>query len=65
MDNSKKFMKDISRYDALFQVCYSLQNMMKGMRKVWNTGKHINIDESIIKYMRRAVICSVHASNTN
>ena len=29
--------------------------MMKGMRSAWNAGKHVTIDESMIRYMGRAV----------
>ena len=54
-DNSKKKEKGVRGYDALYKVSYPLRIMMKGMRTAWNAGKHVTIDESMIRYMGRAV----------
>ena len=54
-DNSKKKEKGLRGYNALCKVSYPLKVMMKGMRSVWSAGKYITIDESMIRYMRRAV----------
>lgn len=42
-------------YDALFKVRRPLTVMMVGMRAAWNAGKHVTIDESMIRYMGFAV----------
>jgi len=36
-------------------VKYALDEMMKGMRRVWTPGKHVTIDKSMIRYMGRAI----------
>ena len=38
-------------YDPLCKVSYALDEMMKGMHRAWVAGKHVTIDESMIKYM--------------
>ncbi len=42
-------------YDPLFKVRYPLDVIGKGLRKIWTTGQHITIDESMIKYCGCAV----------
>jgi hypothetical protein len=54
-DNFARKAKDIKGYDPLFRVRYPLDIMMKGMRLAWTAGKHVTIDESMIRYMGRAV----------
>ena len=39
----------------MYKVRYPLVVMMKEMRSAWNAGKHVTIDESMIRYMGRAV----------
>ena len=54
-DNSKRKPKTVCGYDPLFKVRYPLDVLMKGMRGAWLAGKHVTIDESMIRYMGRAV----------
>ena len=54
-DNSRRKGKGISGFDPLFKVRYPLDVMMKGMRSAWTAGQHVTIDESMIRYMGRAV----------
>ena len=54
-DNSKKKSKGTRGFDPLFKVRYPLDVMMKGMRLAWTAGMHVTIDESMIRYMGRAV----------
>ena len=42
-------------YDPLYKVSYPLDVMRTGMRFTWIAGKEVTIDESMIKYMGRAV----------
>jgi hypothetical protein len=39
----------------LFKVKYALDVMMNGMKNSWTAGKHVTIDESMIRYMGRAI----------
>ena len=55
LDNSKINQKGVCIYDPLFKVSYPLQITMKGMRGVWNAGKNVTVDKSMIKYMGRAI----------
>ena len=55
-DNSNIKQKGVRGCDPLFKVSYLLQIIMKGMRGVWTSGKHVTIKESMIKYMVRAII---------
>ena len=55
-DNSKRKGKGISGFDPLFKVQYPLDVMMKGMRSAWTAGKHVTIDESMIRYMGWVVL---------
>lgn len=54
-DNSLRKEQYQVGYDPLFKVSYALDTMMNGIRSAWQPGKHIAIDESMIKYMGRAV----------
>ena len=54
-DNSKRIPAGDAGYDILFKVRYPLNLILKGIRKAWVPGKHIAVDESMIKYMGRAV----------
>ena len=54
-DNSKAKLKGTAKYDPLFKVKYVLDVMMNGMRLTWTAGQYITIDESMIKYMGRAI----------
>jgi hypothetical protein len=42
-------------YDPLFKVRYALDAIQEGLLKVWSAGKDIAINESMIKYMGRAI----------
>ena len=55
-DNSNIKQKGVRGCDPFFKVSYLLQIIMKGMRGVWTSGKHVTIKESMIKYMVRAII---------
>ena len=54
-DDSRQKKKGDVGYDALFKVQYALNVIMKGIRRAWTAGKHVTIDESMIRYMGRAV----------
>ena len=54
-DNSKRKAKGDIGYDTFFKVNFALETMMKGMRKAWVAGKHVTIDERMIRYMGRAI----------
>lgn len=54
-DSTKRKGKGSIGFDPLYKVRYPLDVMMKGMRSAWNAGKHVTIDESMIRYMGRAV----------
>ena len=51
----KQKERNVAGYDPLFKVRYPLEVMMKGMRSAWIAGQHVIKDESMIKYMGRAV----------
>ena len=54
-DNANWVDKGTTGYDPLFKVRYPMSLFMKGMRKAWVAGKHVTIDESMIRYAGRAV----------
>ena len=54
-DNSTRKEKGEIGYNALFKVSYALDEMMKGMQKSWTAGRHVTIDESMMRYMCRAI----------
>jgi hypothetical protein len=39
----------------LFKIKYALAAVQKGLISAWVAGKHVTIDESMVKYMSRAV----------
>ena len=41
--------------DTPFKVAHVLDELMKGMRKAWVAGDKVTADESMIRYMGRAV----------
>ncbi len=54
-DNSMNIPSGSNGYDPLFKVRYALKSIQEGPLKVWTAGKDVAIDESIIKYMGRAI----------
>ena len=54
-DNAEQVPQGKEGYDALFKVKYPMDVMMNGIRKSWNVGKHVTVDESMIRYNGRAV----------
>jgi len=54
-DNDKKRKRGEEDYTKLFKVAYVLETIGKGIRNSWGAGKRVTIDESMIKYMGRAV----------
>ena len=55
VDNSKHKKSGTPGYDPLFKVCYVLDMFMNGIMLAWIAGALVTIDESMIKYMGRAV----------
>jgi hypothetical protein len=55
VDNDKKKEAGQSGYDPLFKVRTVLELMMTGIQKCWTAGQRITIDESMIRYMGRAI----------
>ena len=54
-DNSKQIPKGRRGYDPLFKIQYVWKMVLKGLRAAWVAGKHITIDESMIKYKGKYV----------
>jgi hypothetical protein len=54
-DNDKRKPKGHRSYDAFFKICYAMDTIMTGIRKCWNPGMRVTIDESMVRYMGRAV----------
>jgi hypothetical protein len=54
-DNHRQAEKGQPGYDALYKVWYPLDIMMAGIRAALTAGKHITVNESMIRYMGRAV----------
>ena len=54
-DNDDKKKPGQAGYSPLFKVNKVLDTVGKGIRSAWNAGKRVTIDESMIKYMGRAV----------
>ena len=55
VDNDKKKEAGQPGYDPLFKVRTVLELMMSGIQKCWTAGQKITIDESMIRYMGRAI----------
>lgn len=55
INNDKK--KEVLQpgYDRLFKLKTILELMMSGMQKCWTVGERITIDESMIRYIGRAI----------
>jgi hypothetical protein len=53
--NSKRKPPDHPEHDTLFKVSWAMDLMAEGIRATWNVGKQVTIDESMIRYMGRAV----------
>ena len=49
-DNAIRKSKGEAGYHALFKVKCALNVMMAGMKNSWTAGKHVTIDESMIRY---------------
>jgi hypothetical protein len=56
VDNSMNILSGSDGYDPLFKVMYMLKSIQEGLLKVWTARKDVAIDESIIKYMGRAIV---------
>ena len=54
-DNHKHNPKGSRGYDPLYKVAYPLETIQAGLNAAWIAGQHVTIDESMIKYMGRAV----------
>ena len=54
-DNHRQAEKGQPGYDALYKVRYPLDIMMAGIRAALTAGKHVTVDESMIRYMGGAV----------
>ena len=54
-NNSKRKTAKEAGYDILYKVRGSLDWIMKGIRNTWVAGKHLAINESMIKYMGRVI----------
>ncbi len=54
-DSSMNIPSGSDGYDPLFKVRYVLKLIQEGLLKVWTAGKDVAIDESMIKYMGRAI----------
>ena len=54
-DDGVQANRDSVKYHPLHKVKYVMDEMMKGIRNAWKAGREVCIDESMIKYMGRAV----------
>ena len=54
-DNSRRYPATHPCYDPLFKLAYPLKVFMSGINAAWQAGKYVTIDESMIKYMGRAI----------
>ena len=55
VNNNDARKKGTAGYDPLYKVHYPFEMMMKGMRACWTAGRHVTVDESMIRYMGRAI----------
>ncbi len=55
VDNHKQKWEGEPGYDVLFKVRYVLDEIGKGLRRVWSAGKKLSLDESMKKYCGRVV----------
>jgi hypothetical protein len=54
-DNRDRKPKGAPGYDPLFKVKFALHAVQQGLISAWIAGQHVTIDESMVKYMGRAV----------
>ncbi len=54
-DNHKQKRQGETGYDPLFKVRYVLDEIGKGLKRVWSAGKNLSLDESMMKYCSRAI----------
>ena len=54
-DNDTRSPRGTRGYDVLFKIRYAMNTIINGIRKCWHAGKRVTIDESMIRYMGRAV----------
>jgi hypothetical protein len=54
-NNSQWPEQSDNNYDPLFKVTYVLKEVGSGIRRVWQAGKDVSLDELMIKYCGRAV----------
>ncbi len=54
-DNYQRPKQSDKNYDPLFKVTYVLKEVGAGIRRVWQAGKDISLDESMIKNCGRAI----------
>ena len=52
---SKRKSKGDDGYDALYKVRSAMKAMLKGINLAWTVGQRVTVDESMIRYMGRAV----------
>jgi hypothetical protein len=55
VDNDKRKPSGSPGHDALFKIRSAMDTIINGIRKCWNAGMRVTIDESMIRYMGRAV----------
>lgn len=55
-DNSRRVARGKEGYDLLFKVKYPMEVFMSGMWKVWNAGKSMTVDKSMILYNGRTIL---------
>jgi hypothetical protein len=54
-NNNKRKPKGHPGYDPQFKITWILNAILNGIQKVWVVAKHLAIDESMIKYVGRAI----------
>ncbi len=54
-DNNERKPRGHPGYDPLFKITWILNAILNGTQKVWVAGKKLAIDESMMKYMGRAI----------
>ena len=67
-DNDERKKRGQNGYDPLFKVIWILRKIMDGLQDVWHAGKHICIDESMIKYQvygKGYLLRAVHEGQAN
>ncbi len=54
-ENYQRPKSSDANFDPLFKVSYVLEEVGSGIHRVWQAGKDVSLDESMIKYCGRAV----------